>query len=96
MQHMILVLCTPHFLMINWLRDCVFEGGNRTHVCNSKNDVVYWRKKSKDNIALSKSTLKTFKQLIRNCYNLKTYKVPNYLLFYKRDYVGFFVLVIFL
>ena len=40
--------------------DFVFEGGNRTHICISKNNVAYWEKKSKDNVAFSKGTLKTF------------------------------------
>ena len=29
--------------------DFVFEGGNRTHICISRNNVAYWGKKSKDN-----------------------------------------------
>ena len=51
--------------------DFVFEGGNRTHICISKNNVAYWGKKSKDNVAFSKSALKTsLKCLIQNCYFL--------------------------
>ena len=38
----------------------VFEGGNRTNICISKNNVPYRGKKSKDNVTFSKSTLKTF------------------------------------
>ena len=38
--------------------DFISEGGNRTHICISKNNVVYWGKKSKDNVAFTKSTLK--------------------------------------
>ena len=57
--------------------DFVFEGGNRTRICIPKNNVAYWGKKSKDNIAFSKSTLKTsFKHLIQNCY----FMVQNLLL----------------
>ena len=49
--------------------DFVFEGGNRTQICISKNNVAYWENKSKDNVAFSKGTLKTFlKHLIQNCY----------------------------
>ena len=49
--------------------DFVFDGGNRTSICISKNNVAYWRKKSKENIAFSKSTLKaSLKHLIQNCY----------------------------
>ena len=49
--------------------DFVFEVGNRTHICISKNNVAYWGRKSKDNIAFSKSTLKTsLKLLIKSCY----------------------------
>ena len=48
--------------------DFVFEGGNRTQICIFKNNVAYWGKKSEDNIAFSKSTLKTsLKHLIQNC-----------------------------
>ena len=48
--------------------DFVFEGGNRTHICISENNVTYWEK-SKDNVAFSKSTLETtLKHLIENCY----------------------------
>ena len=47
--------------------DFVFKGGNRTHICIFKNNVVYWGKKSKDIITFSKSTLTTsLKQLIQN------------------------------
>ena len=49
--------------------DFVFEGGNRTHICISKNNVAYWGKKSKDSIAFSKSTLATsLKHHVQNCY----------------------------
>ena len=49
--------------------DFVFERGNRAHICIFKNYVVYWGKKSKDNIAFSKSTLTTsLKHLVQNCY----------------------------
>ena len=49
--------------------DFVFEGRNRTCFCISKNNVAYWGKKSKDNVAFSKSTLNTsLKHLIQNCY----------------------------
>ena len=27
--------------------DFVFEGGNKTHICISKNDVAYWEKSLK-------------------------------------------------
>ena len=38
-------------------------------MCISKNNVAYWRKKSIDNIAFSKTTLTTsLKHLIQNCY----------------------------
>ena len=51
--------------------DFVFEGGNRTHICISKNNVAYWGEKSKDSIAFSKSTLKTsLKHLIENCLSM--------------------------
>ena len=47
--------------------DFVFEGGNRTHICISKSNIAYRRKKSKDNVAFSKSTLKTsLKHLMQN------------------------------
>ena len=52
----------PHDKLIKRLCnviDFVFEGRNRTHICISKNTIVYWGKKSKDNIAFSKSTLTT-------------------------------------
>ena len=39
--------------------DFVLEGGNRTHICISKNNVAYWGKKAKGNIAFNKSTLTT-------------------------------------
>ena len=62
----------PHDKLIKRLCnviDFVFEGGNRTHICISKNNVAYWEKKSKDNIAFSKSTLTTsLKHLIQHCY----------------------------
>ena len=62
----------PHDKSIKSLcnvNDFVFEGGNRAYICISKNNVAYWGKKSKDNIAFSKSTLKTsLKHLIQNCY----------------------------
>ena len=62
----------PHDKLINRLRnviDFVFEGGNRTHICICKNNFAYWRKKSKDNIAFIKNTLKTsLKHLIQDCY----------------------------
>ena len=46
----------------------VFQGGNRTHVGLSKNNVAYWRNNFKDNIALSNSQLKIYlKNLIQNC-----------------------------
>ena len=49
--------------------DFVFEGGNRTHICISKNNVAYLGKNSRDNMAFSKSILKTsLKHLIQNCY----------------------------
>ena len=63
----------PHDKLIkklcNVVIDFVFESPNRTHICISKNNVTYWGKKYKDNIAFSKSTLTTsFKHLIENCY----------------------------
>ena len=49
--------------------DFIFEGGNRAHICISKNNVAYCGKKFKDNIAFSKSPWNTFlKHLIQNCY----------------------------
>ena len=49
--------------------DFVFESGNRTRICISKNNVAYWGKNFKDNIAFSKSTLKTpLNHLMQNCY----------------------------
>ena len=51
------------------ITDFVFEGGNKKHICISKDNVAYWGEKSKDNIAFSKSTLKTsLKYLIQTCY----------------------------
>ena len=44
--------------------DFVFEGGNRTHICVSKNNVAYWGKKSKDNVAFSKSYLTSYAKLL--------------------------------
>ena len=62
----------PHNKLIKRLRnviDFVFESGNRTHICISKNNVAYWGKKSKDSIAFSKSTLATsLKHHVQNCY----------------------------
>ena len=62
----------PHDKLIKRLCnviDFVFERGNRTCIYISKYNFAYWRKKSKDNIAFSKSTLKTSsKHLIQNCY----------------------------
>ena len=62
----------PHDKLIKRLRnviDFVFEGGNRKHICICKKNFAYWRKKSKDNIAFSKSALKTsLKHLIQDCY----------------------------
>ena len=57
-------LCTtlPHDKLTKRLcnvTDFIFEGGSRTYICISKNNVVYWGRKSKDNIAFSKSTLTT-------------------------------------
>ena len=55
---------------------------NRTHICISKISVGYWGKKSKDNIAFSKSTLTTsLKHVIQNCY----FMVGNWLLRQKID-----------
>ena len=42
----------PHDKLIKRLCnviDFVFKGGNRTHICISKNNIAYWAKKSKDN-----------------------------------------------
>ena len=71
---MTLVLCTPHLLMINWLRSCVMllilflkmeiEG---TIVFPKKN-VAYWGKKSKYNITFSENTSKTFLKHLRQNY----------------------------
>ena len=62
----------PHDKLIKRLCnviDFVFEGGNRTHICISKNNVAYWGKKPKDNIAFIKNTLtNSLNHLIRNCY----------------------------
>ena len=62
----------PHDNLIQRLcniTDFVFEGGNKKHICISKDNVAYWGEKSKDNIAFSKSTLKTsLKYLIQTCY----------------------------
>ena len=49
--------------------DFVFEGGNKTHICISKNNFAYWGKKSKDNVAFSKSTFKPpLEHLMQKCY----------------------------
>ena len=50
--------------------DLVFEGGNRTHTCISKNNVAYCGKKSTDNKGFNKSPLKTslLKHLIQSSY----------------------------
>ena len=49
--------------------DFVFECGNRTNICISKNNVVYWEKNSKNDLPFSKSILKTsLKHLMQNCY----------------------------
>ena len=49
--------------------DFVFEGGNRTRIFISKNNVAYWGKKSKGNVAFSKSKWKTsLRHLIQNYY----------------------------
>ena len=62
----------PHDILINRscnIIDFIFESGNRRHIFISKNNVAYWGKKPKDNVAFSKSTLKTsLKHLIQNCY----------------------------
>ena len=62
----------PHDKLIRRLCnviDFVSEGGNRTNICISKNNVAYSPKKSKENIVVSKSTLKaSLKRLIQNCY----------------------------
>ena len=56
--------------------DFVFEGGNRTNICISKN-VPYWEKKPKDYIAFSKSTLKSsLKDLTQNCYFMVENSLP--------------------
>ena len=61
----------PHDKLIKRLCnviDFVSEDGNRAHICISKNNVAYWAKKSKGNVAFSKSTLKTsLKHFIQNC-----------------------------
>ena len=60
----------------------LFEGGNRTNICISKNNVAHRGKKSKDQVAFSKSTLKTsLKHLTQNCY----FMVDNSLLRLKID-----------
>ena len=68
----ILYTTLPHDRLIKRLCDVidfVFESGNITHICVSKNNVVYWGKKSKDDVAFSKSILKnSLKHLIQNCY----------------------------
>ena len=75
----------PHDKLINRLfnvTDFVFEGGNRTHICISINNVAYWGRKSKDSTAFSKSTLKTsLKHHIQNC----NFVVGNSLLRQKID-----------
>ena len=46
----------------------VFQSGNRTHVCLSKNNVAYWRNNFKDNVANSNSKLNIYlKNHIENC-----------------------------
>ena len=58
---MTLYTTLPHNTLIKRLCnviDFVFEGGSRTHICTSKNNVAHWGKKSKDNTAFNKSTLK--------------------------------------
>ena len=61
----------PHDKLIKRLRnviDFVFEGGNRRHICISKN-VAYQGKKSKDNVPFSKGTLRTsLKHATQNYY----------------------------
>ena len=42
----------PHGKLIKWFCNVinfVFKGGNRTHICISKNNVAYWEKKFRDN-----------------------------------------------
>ena len=62
----------PHDKLVKRLHnliDFVFEGGNRTRNCISKNNEAYWGKKSKDNISFSKSTLTTsLKHFIQKFY----------------------------
>ena len=78
----ILYTTLPHDKLINRLCnviDFVFECGNRTNICISKNNVACWGKTPEDNIAFSKDTLKTaLKQLIQNFYGWKfTAKTQN-------------------
>ena len=52
----------PHDKLIKRLCnviDFVFQGGNRTRICISKNNIAYWGKKSKDNISFNKRALTT-------------------------------------
>ena len=56
--------------------DFVFECRKRTQICISKTNVAYWGKQSKDNVAFSKSTSKTYlKHLIQNCYFIVDYSL---------------------
>ena len=75
----------PHDQLIKRLcnvTDVFFEGENRIHICISKNNVAYWGRKSKDNIAFSKIILTaSLKHLIQNCY----FMVGNSLLRQKID-----------
>ena len=49
------------------INDFIFESGIRTHICISKNNVVYWGKK--DKVTFGKSILKTsLKHLLKNFY----------------------------
>lgn len=51
------------------LTDFVFECGNRTNICISKTNIAYWEKNSKNDLAFSKSILKTsLKHLMQNYY----------------------------
>ena len=59
----------PHDKLIKRLCnviDFVFEGGNRTHICISKNNVAYWEKSPNTTKLLAK--VHSLKHLIQNCY----------------------------
>ena len=74
---------TPHFCMLNWLRACVmllilFLKVEIEQTFEFPKIMFHTvKKKSKDNIAFSKSTLKAFlKYLTQNCYFMVKNSLP--------------------